>query len=102
MKLEYGKRYVLGNGNITGPLKVNDFQAIEYPFMDPKTQLRFKENGTSITEWAEDKITAAYYEPKQTDHQVNTVTISRDDYDRFVAMEKAFGEIYRTAKRLKK
>ena len=101
MKLEYGKRYVLGNGNITGPLKVNDFQAIEYPFTDPKTGLSFKENGASNTEWVGDKITAIYYEPKETDHQVDTVTISRKDYDRFVEMEMVFEDIYETAKRLR-
>ena len=98
MKLEYGKRYVLTNGNITGPLKVNDFQAIEYPFKDLKTGLAFKEDGTANTGWTADKIIGAYYEPKQTDHQVNTVTISREDYDRFVAMEKAFKEVYELVK----
>ena len=103
MKLEYGKRYVTRSGKVTGPMKLNPHGAINYPYVDPNTCRVYQENGRSRGEDIDD-IEGLYYEEPATElpQVVDTVTISRKDYDRFVEMEMVFEDIYETAKRLKK
>ena len=102
MKLEYGKQYVTNSGRVTGPLKLNEKKAVYFPYLDPHTNRIYSEEGKAAHSDLDDIVGRYYQEPAQELPQVvDTVTISRKDYDRYVALEMAFEEIYSTAKRLR-
>lgn len=101
MKVELGKRYLTNSGSVTGPLKLNPHGAINYPYLDPHTNRIYSETGDSGTTKM-DNIYGEYREETATElpQVVDTVTISRKDYDRFVALERAFKEVYEQTKGL--
>jgi hypothetical protein len=97
MKLQYGMRYHTEGGKITGPLRVNNTCAINYPYYDVQYGRMYAEDGRCATGSDLDKIIGAYYEPvedrEDLPYAVDTVTISRKDYDRLKAIEAFAAEI---------
>ena len=112
MRLQYGVKYTTENGTITAPLKLNDKLAIRYPYRDEMSGRCYTEDGECNSGNKIDRLEALAYgeeapEPKlelerafdqSLPEDAGMVTISREDYDRFVAMEKSFREIYMGAK----
>jgi len=106
MKLQYGMRYITADDEITGRLKVNDRNALAYPFYDDLNGRTYAEDGRCGNGIDGHKITGVYYSPieercfQELPYTVDTVTISRKDYDRLKEIESAYKEIYEFAKRL--
>ena len=99
MKLEVGKRYVTARPGITGRLEPSSNP--DYPFWDQANQNVYTKNGICGRDRQKDDIVALHYcyEPTEKPYGIDTVTISLEKYDRFVAIEKALKEIYNEAKK---
>ena len=100
MKLEVGKRYITGCGRVTTLLQVSS-SSIEYPLYDGFAGNIYAEDGRCANGSHKDTIVALYHDPAPTEkpYAIDTVTISLERYDRFVAIEKALKEIYTEAKK---
>lgn len=106
MKLEVGKRYVTISGDIIGPLQLSGLGSRDsappvYPYFDPVKNRLYNRHGTPLIGIDNDRITGIYYDPEPTEkpYGIDTVTISLERYDRFLAIEKALKEIYTEAKK---
>jgi len=99
MKVEVGKHYITKAGEVTAPLQATG--SIEtFPFKDLNSNRLYMENGRCAS-GEKHSIVALYHDPTPTEkpYGIDTVTISLERYDRFVAIEKALKEIYTEAKK---
>jgi len=87
-------------GKITDPL-VPSTTSKKFPFYDVLSGFYYTENGTCSFGSCHNAVVSLYYDPTPTEkpHEIDTVTISLEKYDRFVAIEKALKEIYTEAKK---
>ena len=106
MKIEVGKRYVTICGDITGPLQLSALPSRGtdpsiYPYFDPVNDRLYNTHGFCLVGTKKNNITGIYYDPAPTEkpYAIDTVTISLERYDRFVAIEKALKELYNEAKK---
>lgn len=88
MKLQYGKTYMTKSGRTVGPLKVNHQRSANYPYLDIATGAEYDESGLPFRKGQSWWIIAEIDCGDLLPHSVDTVTISRKDYDRFIEMEK--------------
>jgi len=106
MKLEVGKRYVTKGGHVIGPLQSSELPLRGtdpplFPFWDSVNHRLYNQHGIPLIGADNDRITGVYYDPAPAEkpYGIDTVTISLERYDRFVAIEKALKEIYTEAKK---
>jgi len=99
IKLELGKQYLTACGGMTGPLIPNRNK--DYPFWDQVNQNVYTKHGECGRDRQKDNIVALHscFEPTEKPYAIDTVTISLERYDRFLAIEKALKEIYTEAKK---
>lgn len=102
MKLQFGKKYITKSGRVIGPMKLTKERAIAYPFFDPRNLRGYTDDGFCSSGEDLDTIMGVKYEEEVSQElpSVNTVTISVEQYERFLAIEKAFSQIYKDAKEL--
>lgn len=112
MKVQPGAQYICKSGHITGRLKLNPKKAINFPFIDETTGREYSDDGKCFSGEEIDTLIAKHYVavenrlicdgdcPTIKIVEIETVTISKADYDRFLEMEKTLRWIVEENKKL--